>query len=243
MIFRYNTGPQHRIDTKDHILRRALPLLLLSLLVSAAAGAQDIRYVSDVQYIPLRSGAGGEYRIIHRGIPSGTRLKVARVSKDKVWAEVTTDKGTTGWIRTQYLMRDLPAQTKLDAAIKRAEELGRENAELTAAINSVTAERDGLLERLEETGTELGGVSDELATLKQISGKAVQLDVDNRRLVEESENLRSNVDMLEAENLRLQDKLKSEAFINGALAVLLGVIITLVVPRLWPKRRSSSSWA
>ena len=71
----------------------------------------------------------------------------------------------------------------------------------------------------------------------------MQLDVDNRRLVEEAENLRSQLDMLEAENQRLQDKLDSEDFLNGALAVLLGVIITLVVPRLWPKRRKSSSWA
>ena len=82
-----------------------------------------------------------------------------------------------------------------------------------------------------------------MASLKQISGKAVELDTSNRRLVEESENLRAEVDMLEAENLRLQDKLKSEDFINGALAVLMGVFITLVVPRLWPKRRKSSSWA
>jgi SH3 domain protein len=49
--------------------------------------------------------------------------------------------------------------------------------------------------------------------------------------------------MLEAENQRLHDKVDSEDFLNGALAVLLGVIITLVVPRLWPKRRKSSSWA
>ena len=61
--------------------------------------------------------------------------------------------------------------------------------------------------------------------------------------MEETENLRSEVEMLEAENQRLQDKLKSEDFINGALAVLMGVVITLVVPRLWPKRRRSSSWA
>jgi SH3 domain protein len=61
--------------------------------------------------------------------------------------------------------------------------------------------------------------------------------------VEETENLRGKVDMLEAENNRLKDSLQSEAFIDGALAVLLGVIITLVVPRLWPKRRKSSSWA
>ena len=71
----------------------------------------------------------------------------------------------------------------------------------------------------------------------------IQLDADNRRLVEETENLRSEVEMLEAENQRLHDKLDSEDFINGALAVLLGVVITLVVPRVWPRRRKSSSWA
>ena len=49
--------------------------------------------------------------------------------------------------------------------------------------------------------------------------------------------------MLESENQRLEDKLDSGAFLDGALAVFLGVIITLVVPRLWPKRRKSSSWA
>jgi SH3 domain protein len=94
-----------------------------------------------------------------------------------------------------------------------------------------------------ETDSQLGSVSEELAQLKQISGKAVQLDVDNRRLVVETETLRSEVEMLESETQRLQDKLRSEDFMNGAMAVLLGVIITLVVPRLWPKRRRSSSWA
>ena len=67
--------------------------------------------------------------------------------------------------------------------------------------------------------------------------------MDNRRLVEEAENLRSDVEMLEAERLRLDEKLKSEDFMNGAMAVLLGVIIALVAPRLIPKRRKSSSWA
>ena len=42
--------------------------------------------------------------------------------------------------------------------------------------------------------------------------------------------------MLHAENRRLLDKVDSEDFMNGALAVLLGVIIALVAPRLVPKR-------
>ena len=223
-------------------MRSVLPLSLLTLLLfSAAPQAQDIRYVSDKQFIPLRSGAGGEYRIVHRGIPSGTRLTVARTSKDGVWAEITTERGTTGWIRTQYLMQELPAQNRLDAALAQATSASEKSGDLTAQLNQLRAERDELMGRLSTTGSELDTVSEELSALKQVSSKAVQLDMDNRRLVEESENLRSNVEMLEAENQRLQDKLKSEDFINGALAVLLGVIITLVAPRLWPKRRRSSS--
>ena len=224
-------------------MRSALPLLFFSLLIATAAQAQDVRYVSDKQYVPLRSGAGNDYRITHRGIPSGTRMKIARTSSDGVWAEITTDRGTTGWIRTQYLMQDLPAQNRVDAAEKRAAEAVAKSAALSEELAALRAQSTELEGRLNSSGSELGSVTEELAQLKQISGNAIQLDIDNRRLVEESENLRSDVEMLESENQRLQDKLESEDFLNGALAVLLGVIITLVVPRLWPKRRKSSSWA
>jgi len=224
-------------------LRPALPLLLFSLIFAAVAQAQDIRYVSDKQYVPLRSGAGNDYRITHRGIPSGTRLKIARTSSDGVWAEITTDKGTTGWIRTQYLMQDIPAQNKVDSATRQAEEATAKSTALAVEVERLQAEKVELINTISSTDSELGGISQELTQLKQISGKAVQLDVDNRRLVEDSENLRSEVEMLEAENMRLHDKLESEDFLNGALAVLLGVIIALVAPRLMPKRRKSSSWA
>ena len=224
-------------------MRSTLFPVLFSLLFAAAAQAQNVRSVSDKQFIPLRSGAGSDYRIIHRGIPSGTRLTIARTSADGEWAEITTEKGTTGWIRTQYLMQDLPAQNRLDAAEKRAAEAVAKSAALSKELAALRAQSTALERQLNSSGSELGSVTEELAQLKQISGNAIQLDIDNRRLVEESENLRSNVEMLESENRRLQDKLESEDFLNGALAVLLGVIITLVVPRLWPKRRKSSSWA
>lgn len=224
-------------------MRSTLFLVLFSLLFAAAAQAQNVRYVSDKQFIPLRSGAGSDYRIIHRGIPSGTRLTIARTSGDGEWAEITTEKGTTGWIRTQYLMQDLPAQNRVDAAEKRAANAVAKSATLSEELAALRAQSTELEGQLNNSGSELGSVTEELAQLKQISGNAIQLDTDNRRLVEESENLRSEVEMLESENRRLQDKLESEDFLNGALAVLLGVIITLVAPRLWPKRRKSSSWA
>ena len=157
-------------------MRHTLPLFLFMLLVAGAVQARDIRYESDKQYIPLRSGAGGEYRIIHRGIPSGTRLTVARTAKNGEWAEIRTDRGTTGWIRTQYLMKDVPAQNQLDSATRKAEQLAQQNAALSEQLETLDAERTQLSEQLSNSDSQLGNISDELAQLKQLSGKAVQLD-------------------------------------------------------------------
>lgn len=224
-------------------MRIILSLAAIVLLSSASASAQNVRYVSDKQYIPLRSGPGSEYRITHRGIPSGTRMTIALTSEDGTFAEITTSKGTTGWIRTQYLMEELPAQNKLDAAIKKATDLEEKNKSLTTQANALKTERTEVLNQIQSTDGQLEQVTSELANLKQISGNAVQLDTDNRRLIVETETLKSDLEMHRAENQRLNDSLDSESFMNGALAVLLGVIITLVAPRLWPKRRRDSGWA
>lgn len=224
-------------------MRLTTALFLVSLLATSASLAQDVRYVSDKQLVPLRSGAGSQYRIVHRGIPSGTKLRVGRTSADGVWSEITTERGTSGWIRSQYLMQEVPAALKVETAERRASEATSKSAALAAELKEIKADRGQLQSQLNSSGSELSSVSEELSNLKQISSKAVQLDIDNRRLVEDTENLRSKVEMLEGENQRLQDKLRSEDFLNGALAVLLGVILTLVVPRLVPKRRRNSEWA
>ena len=228
-------------------MRTAKPLFLFLLLFVATAPiqaqAQDVRYISDKQYIPVRRGAGNEFRIVHRGLPTGTRLTVSSISDNGEWAEITTDSGTSGWIRAQYLMKSVPAQLRLDEVMQKAEQSGGLTEALQQELADLKTERDQLMVSLEERELQLASITDELTQLKQISSKALQLDADNRRLVVDTEQLRSQQDMLEAENQRLHDKVDSEDFLNGALAVLLGVIITLVVPRLWPKRRKSSSWA
>jgi SH3 domain protein len=210
--------------------------------LAGPAIAQDTQYVSDKIFIVLHNGPGNEYRWKARLTP-GTKLQVSSLSDDGKWAQVTTARGTEGWVLEENLSPDQPAQLLLPQAQQRAEQLQARNVELTGELEALKTEKVELLNQINSNDSELGSVSQELTQLKQISGKAVQLDTDNRRLVEDSENLRSEVEMLKAENQRLQDNLKSEDFLNGALAVLLGVIITLVVPRLWPKRRKSSSWA
>lgn len=229
---------------EDTTLRFFAPFLLLLLFLSTTALAQDIRYVSGNQSVPLRDGPGDDYAIVHRGVADGSRLTVARTSEDGLWAAITTDSGDMGWIPTGKLVLELSPQ-----AATRATQSGEGMTTGAATIVGVvdgdaasSADPAALLEQLNNCDAEFNAVAQELHRLKQVSGNAEQLDIDNRRLVEKTENLRSEVDMLHAENRRLLDKVESEDFMNGALAVLLGVIIALVAPRLVPKRRKSSSW-
>lgn len=219
-----------------------LTSLILSGLIAFSARAEDVRYISDEIFVPLHTGPAANYRWRAKLTP-GTQLTVIGQAEDGKWTEVRTSRGTDGWVKSEYLTGEMPAQLRLPEAQRRAEQLTASNAELKRNLVELQAEKAALLEQEAQVQSELDVVSLELSQLKQVSGKAIQLDQDNRQLVEDSENLRSEVEMLQAENQRLQDKLKSEDFINGALAVLLGVVITLVVPRLWPKRRRNSEWA
>lgn len=223
-------------------MRFSVPLLLCSFLFSAVSTAADVRYVGGQQSIPLSSGAGEDYPIVYRGIPPGTRLTVARTSEDGLWADITTDNGIAGWIPTRNLVLEVAARPGLTTATKPVPAPGDASIDLASTIPVQATDPAELLNRINTCDSEFNAVAQELHQLKQVSGKAVQLDIDNHRLVEETENLRSNIEMLQAENQRLLDKLDSEDFMNGALAVLLGVIIALVAPRLVPQRRKNSSW-
>ena len=223
-------------------MRFSLPVLLFSLLFSAVVLAADIRFVGDGASIFLRGGAGENFPVVYRGIAPGTRVTVARTSDDGLWADISTDNGITGWIPTHNLVLQYPPPPAPVAPPPAAQVPAEPGTEVDAAA-PLPAEAADLQNRINTCDTEFNAVAQELHQLKQVSGKAVQLDIDNHRLVEETENLRSEVGMLQAENQRLLDKVKSEDFMNGALAVLLGVIIALVAPRLVPQRRKNSGWA
>lgn len=224
-------------------------LLLLSCFLCTASVAQDVRYVSGEQRVPLRGGAGDDYPVVYRGLAAGTRLTVARTSEDGHWAEITTEDGVTGWIPSQRLTLEQPLPAPASPPAQSTATAGSAPAPATIPAAAPTAapeladNSEDLVAQVDDCEAQFNLVAQELHRLKQISGKAEQLDIDNRRLVEEQENLRSEIEMLQAENQRLLDKTESEEFMNGALAVLLGVIIALVVPRLVPQRRKHSGWA
>jgi SH3 domain protein len=222
-------------------MSRIICLIFFSSLAWATQAQQH--YVSDEQFVPLRSGPGTEFRIVHRGIPSGTALTVEEVSEDNKFSRIVTARGTEGWIRSQYLVQQQPARQLLSAATQENDILQKELADALQQQDELLENFQSISDKLVTTEEQLNSTGGELEEVKRISANALSLDEDKKRLLEHGEMQHSRIEVLEAENLRLQDSAESDSFFNGALAVLLGVIITLLVPRLWPKRRNSSSWA
>ena len=94
---------------------RYLSVFTLLVAIALPIAAQDTRYISDDVFVVLHTGPGKEYRWAAKLTP-GTRMEVASVSTDGKWAEVTTSRGTSGWVGTEFLTSEAPAQVKLPAA-------------------------------------------------------------------------------------------------------------------------------
>lgn len=206
------------------------------------ASAAEYRWVSDTLYVPLRSGKGNQYRILDKGMKSGTRLTVISEDAEGGWTEVKTSSGESGFVRSQFLVNTPTDSLKL--------------ADAEASLSKVEAQYNSLKEQLGEarsTGTELDQelasansrvdeLQSELSEIKRVSADAINLNQRHQKLMHDNQVMQNELEVLKAENQRLQSDERNAFFLYGAGAVLLGVIIALVAPA-FRRRKRYSEWA
>ena len=129
--------------------------------------------------------------------------------------------------------------------------------DLRRELEQVRSERDRVVSQLnlssseateaDETITDLEATLEatrtELTEIKRVSAAALDLDSLNQQLVAELESERSDADLLRLENVRLRERIANNQMLDGALAVLLGVILAVVAPRLWPTKKRQDGWS
>ena len=218
-------------------------LLGVNLIGLPAAHAQDTQYISDMVLVPVRSGAGSEFRIVNRGLPSGAALLVYGQSDDSEWTEVETSGGTRGWIPTQYLQKEPPAGLLINDMRLELEQVRGERDRAVSQLNQSSSEIDEADETIVNLTTRLESTEAELTEVKRVSSATLDLDLMNQQLVAQLESERSDADLLRLENVRLRERIANNQIMDGALAVLLGVILAVVAPRLWPKKKRQDGWS
>ncbi|MDB2691994.1 TIGR04211 family SH3 domain-containing protein [Luminiphilus sp.] len=232
---------------------RIFAVLTALVLLPSLAQAQDsvetnttetseTRYVTDLIFTPVRTGPGGDYRIINKGLPSGTEVAYYGLTEDGVWAEIETKGGTRGYLRAQYLQANAPRGSQVNALeatlageVERAAQLQRDLDEAMEQLTSTDSSMSTAARELEQT-------RETLAEVKRVSANAIQLDQMTKSLTGKLEDANARNDLLKLENARLQDRISSNRAIEVVVLIALGIMIALSVPRLSVKRRRNDGW-
>jgi len=217
--------------------------IAFALLTSLSINAQETRYISDTLLVAVRAAPENEATIVHRGLSSGTAVLSYAISEDSEWVEIETRNGLRGWLRAQYLQTEPPASLLIGDMRIELEKMRAERDRLAAQLNESSSEASLADDAIDELTAQLESVSNELVEIKRVSSAAIELDLMNQQLVAELESERSGADLLRLENVRLRDRIANNQILDGALAVLLGVILAVVTPRLWPSRKQNDGWS
>lgn len=205
---------------------------------SPALAQNDVRYITDRLYVPLRSGKSASHRILHKGLPSGTAVSVLETDDESGYSLIRTRRGLEGWILSRYLDRDPVAEIKLAEATARVKSLEEENSKLKRAFSNAAGASKEAKSTVSELEAENVRLTEELEEIKRISANAIRMEREYQALSEAHQMVKDKVDVLETENSRLRENHENEAFLNGAFAVILGVLVAIVLPRLRPRKRS-----
>ncbi|MBS8241822.1 TIGR04211 family SH3 domain-containing protein [Marinobacter lipolyticus] len=218
-------------------------LILSALLIVSSVAVAQARtvYVDDQLYLPVRSGPGTQFRIIENAVPSGTALEVLE-GADDTFTRVRTPKGNEGWVSTQYLSDTPIARDLLQRATRNLENARNELSETREQLQQVTAERDQLRSSETSLSSRTDELQQELRRIKEVSADALNLQQRNGELREENQKLRNDLEVLTAENERLETSKESDFMLLGAGLVLGGVLLALIIPMLKPTRKTDN-WA
>lgn len=209
--------------------------------ISSPLPAQETRYIRDTLYVSLRDGPADVNEVTVTGLESGTRLQQLQVSDTGRYTLVRTPNGEQGWIQTQYLIETPTAQTLLEQAQQELETLKRENERLSGSRGQLEQDYIEARDLATRLTAEVEHLNTELGEIRAVSSNAIALQQENKELKEENVNLGNQVNGLESSNASLRSEVNSQDFRNGALAVIAGMILALILPRLMPKKRNE--WA
>lgn len=231
---------------KTTILRQWLVsavILLTSALTAADIYAAE-RYISDNLLVPLRAGTGNNYRIVHRGLESGSKLELLEVVEDdegNAWSRVRTEAGLEGWIRNQHLLEEPTAALKLATLNRRVSQLDGNQSQLLETNEQLEVSNNELREQLSSLQQAHETLQEQYTSLRKLSANTVALSEQHKELSENYQLLQTRTEVLKTENERLANSQRYRDWIIGACILFGGILLSLILQSIG-KRKRQSEW-
>lgn len=210
--------------------------LWIALFVSAGASAQT-EFVSDELEVTLRTGPSTQNAIV-RILKSGTPLNVLEKDSDSGYARVTTNAGTEGWVLMRFMSSQPVARDRIVVVERRLQEARQAADNARQELAELKDELTGSQQRLGDSESANSDLAKELNDIRSASANAVSLRDQNKTLRQRVVDFERQTDELQMENRELRSRDTREGMVIGAAVFLLGMLVSVILPRLKPKRRS-----
>ncbi len=224
-------------------MKRLIPATLgifLLVILAAAPVHAETQYVNDMLRVDLRAGPTNTHKIIDF-LKSGTPVNIIGQSPDGVWYQVEAN-GKQGWIQTQYLTHERVARDMLIDMQTEVEKLKKQNNTLQETLSDTRDELKSLKAAHKQLNTGSAQLQRELENIQRISKEALSTEAALRDLSERNQMLETELEKMTQENALVKSTNLREGIQFGILAVVIGALITLIVPRFTARRRRNDIW-
>lgn len=220
------------------LLTACIAALMAALFAGSTAWAETA-YISDKLTVPVRSGPSNANRILHRGLPSGTKLDILNRDSDSGFVQIRTAGGTQGWLPAQYLVNEPIARDQLAAANRRIRDLSQTIEEQNGRLNALGSGKNEADQTVGQLSRQVKALQTELAEIKRISAGAIAQNETNRELIALNERLRAEVDELVVSISALEDNVEERWLLIGGGLILAGLVLGAAI-KARPRR---SAWS
>jgi len=203
-------------------------LFVIAILFSWIGLAQaETRYIVDQAKLPMRSGQSTNHAIV-RMLPSGAAVKVLGQS-DTGYTHIRARGGKDGWILSRYLMKEPAARSRLAWAEK---ELSK--------LHKLEQKKSSLEQELAQLKANNKKLENDLARIRKTAANAVAVADENEALKIKTQRAEQAFESLRQETSDIRSGAQQRWFMLGGGAILLGILLGLILPRL--KFRRKDRW-
>lgn len=189
-------------------------------------------YVTDSFRISLRRGPSIENKIL-KFLPSGMPVEVLEAQDG--WSQVDIlepgEGNVRGWVLSRYLVNRLPWEDQATVLKSENERLKTEVQDTRKELEEATVREQELSQRMNEAVQTITKVREDYSALREESAGFLELKANHEEALQ-------TVSRLTAENEQLKSSTRTHFFGLGALVLLFGLVIGLVMGRSQKKRNS-----
>ena len=213
-------------------------LLICSTFFSTATFAEEVRYVTDSFSITMRTGQGTQHKIV-KSPKSGVKMTLIEEDKKTGYSHVRLQSGLEGWVLSRYLVNKPIAKSQLASANSKVKALQSKVNKLNEKLNATSKSKSGFEKDTNRLSKDNAKLEKELAHIKKIASNQIAINQENKKLQEQVLTLKRNMQTVQQENIKLQDRSTSNWFLIGAGVCVTGIILGLILPNLRFRRKQS----